>query len=684
MFGFEPLVFWGWTFLAIYMGLMILFGFVGMSRIKDSDDFATARGAYGPLFLAFAMTATTASGATFLGLPGLAYSAGLPALWYAFVYPAGVYTGVLVCLHGIRRAGANFGSRSMPEYLGDRFDSNGLRILAALFSLLLLFYLAGQLLAGAVMFTQMLGLETYPALWVTAIVLMFYIALGGAHADILTDGVQGALMLALAGLVLWMFLTGFGVDGGFDGMMARLHELDPALTATLHPTHPLFDSRWDLFAIFVAHLPLGLLPHIGNKLWALKDNRDQVRFITISFVFGMLLPAITCGGVLARALLGDELLAEGSSPNNAIPALFIATLPAWAAALIGAGVLAAVMSTADGLVVSTAQIFANDIFRRTLAPRFMRTASDATVDRIGLLIGRVATIAVLIGAIMLAWSTRDTNIALLVWIGVGGMMAATAAPMFLGVVWRRATRAGAYTGFIVGGAVFSLLHSGSIKAAWFAIRRSNPRSGSRCEDSFTPAPPSVRDCRCSSWSWCRSRPRHLARAPQTFLTDMPGTADSILITGGSTGIGRASALRCAAEGAAVTVADVNDEAGAAVVAEIVAGGGRAQYVHTDVTDAGAVQAVIAAAVQAYGRLDGALNNAGIEGTFTNIVKMSEADYERTVNVDLKGVWLCVKYEVEQMLKQGTGGAIVSTASVAGLIGTRGGSPTARPSMASSA
>ena len=138
MFGFDPLIFWGWTFLCFYMGLMILFGFVGMSRIQGSDDFATARGSYGPLFLAFAMTATSASGATFLGLPGLAYKAGFSALWYAFVYPLGVYCGVLVCLHAIRRAGASFGSRSMPEFIGDRFDSNALRIMAALFSLLLL------------------------------------------------------------------------------------------------------------------------------------------------------------------------------------------------------------------------------------------------------------------------------------------------------------------------------------------------------------------------------------------------------------------------------------------------------------------------------------------------------------------------------------------------------------------
>ena len=467
MFGFEPLIFWGWTFLVLYIGLMLTFGFVGMSRVKDSDDFATARGSYGPLFLAFAMTATTASGATFLGLPGLAYKAGLSALWYAFVYPMGVYIGVLICLHAVRRAGASFGSRSMPEFLGDRFQSDALRLMAALFSLLLLFYLAGQLLAGAVMFTQMLGLDKFPALCVTAVVLMIYIALGGAHADILTDGVQGALMLMLACLVLWMFLVGFQVEGGFSGMLTRLHEIDPALTQTLHPTHPLFDSWWDLFAIFVAHLPLGLLPHIGNKLWALRDNRDQVKFISISFVFGLLLPAITCGGILARALLGDELLAPGSSPNNAIPALFIATLPAWAAALIGAGVLAAVMSTADGLVVSTAQIFANDIFRRSLAPKFMAERSDADIDRIGLLIGRVATILVLLASIWLAWSTRDKNIALLVWIGVGGMMAATAAPMFLGVLWRRATRAGAIAGFLVGGIVFSALHSGSVKASWF-------------------------------------------------------------------------------------------------------------------------------------------------------------------------------------------------------------------------
>ena len=148
--------------------------------------------------------------------------------------------------------------------------------------------------------------------------------------------------------------------------------------------------------------------------------------------------------------------------------MFIETLPAWIAALIGAGVLAAVMSTADGLVVSTAQIFANDIFRRTIAPRSMPDASPEEVDRIALLISRIATVLVLIGAIALAWGTRDMNIALLVWVGVGGMMAAIAGPMFLGIFWRGATRIGALTGFIVGGVSFTVLKAGLIDGSQYS------------------------------------------------------------------------------------------------------------------------------------------------------------------------------------------------------------------------
>ena len=458
---------WGWFFLIVYIGAMLVFGYMGMRRVRSSDDFATARGGYGPLFLAFALTATAASGGTFIGIPALAYKFGFSTLWYAFVYPFGVYVGLTLCLRGIRRAGANFGTRSMPEYLGDRFDSEALRLCVSIFSMLLMFYLAGQLLSGGVMFNKMMGIEIFPALVITAVIVMVYIVIGGAHADILTDGVQGALMLLLALAVTVMFFNGFGVEGGYDGMIRNLDEQDPDLLKTLNPKSGILNSWWDVFAIFVMHLPLGLLPHVGNKLWALKSDRDQVRFIMIAFVFGMALPTIAFGGILARAVLGDELL-PGSSANDAIPALFIATLPTWLAAFIGAGVLAAIMSTADGLVVSTSQVFANDIYRRSIAPRLKNKPSDQTVDRVSLNVSRIASVVVVAGSIWLAWESQTMNVAILIAAGVGGMIAATCGPIFTGILWRGTTKAGALAGFSTGGLSFIVLKADLLAPQWFS------------------------------------------------------------------------------------------------------------------------------------------------------------------------------------------------------------------------
>jgi len=96
---------WSWLFLILYVGVMIAFGYIGSKRVDNADDFATARGSYGPFFLALAFAATTASGATFLGSPALAYQWGLPAVLGNFLYPISLYFGVLIsmrlidCLH---------------------------------------------------------------------------------------------------------------------------------------------------------------------------------------------------------------------------------------------------------------------------------------------------------------------------------------------------------------------------------------------------------------------------------------------------------------------------------------------------------------------------------------------------------------------------------------------------------
>lgn len=149
------------------------------------------------------------------------------------------------------------------------------------------------------------------------------------------------------------------------------------------------------------------------------------------------------------------------------------------------------------------------------------------------------------------------------------------------------------------------------------------------------------------------------------------TDQVVLITGGSTGIGRATALICAAEGANIVIADVQDAAGAETVAAIEQAGGRAEYQHCDVGDFAAVEALVAAIASRHGRLDGAFNNAGIEGPTAKILDLDPADWDRVIRVNLSGVYHCMKAEIAQMVEQERGGSIVSTASAAGLIGIPG-------------
>ena len=454
---------WSWVFLLLYIGMMLYFGVVGQRKVGNADDFATARNAYGPVFLAFAFAATTASGATFVGFPGIGYDAGLSAVWSVFLYPIGVYLGVMLCLHLVSNSGSEFGSRSIPEYLGQRYQSDAIRILVSVFSLSLFFYLAGQLVSGIVMFEIMLGVSPMAALGVTAVVLMIYVVMGGAHADILTDGVQGFIMVAVGALVAVMFVTGFGVEGGFSGMFEKLEAADENLVKWLNPENVLYHSWWSVLAVLLAHIPLGMLPHIGNKLWALKEPKQRLTFIKLAFAFGLTLGMLGLGGIMARVILGD-----GVNGNQALALLFIELFPTWFAALLGVGILAAVMSTADGLVVSSSQIVANDIYRLTLVPRFFSHLSEEEVERRVLAISRVATVVIMILCTLLAWSMLDRNVTLIVWIGTGCMMAAFAGPLILGAVWKGVTKAGAFAGLLSGGIVFIVTFNAMIDPAWFA------------------------------------------------------------------------------------------------------------------------------------------------------------------------------------------------------------------------
>jgi NAD(P)-dependent dehydrogenase (short-subunit alcohol dehydrogenase family) len=144
-----------------------------------------------------------------------------------------------------------------------------------------------------------------------------------------------------------------------------------------------------------------------------------------------------------------------------------------------------------------------------------------------------------------------------------------------------------------------------------------------------------------------------------------------LVTGGTSGIGRETAVLFAKAGAKVVVAGRREPEGEETIELVRAAGADGLFVKTDVSKAAEVDVLIQKTVEKFGRLDVAFNNAGVEGVFSPIIRQSEEDWDRTIAINLKGVWLCLKYEIRQMIKQGGAGAIVNMASTLGLIGTVG-------------
>jgi len=143
-----------------------------------------------------------------------------------------------------------------------------------------------------------------------------------------------------------------------------------------------------------------------------------------------------------------------------------------------------------------------------------------------------------------------------------------------------------------------------------------------------------------------------------------------LVTGASSGIGRATAILFAKYGAKVIVADISIKGGEETVKQIEDAGGEATFIKTDVSQASDVKNLINKTIEIYGRLDFAHNNAGIEGIIASTVDCTEENWDRTISINLKSIWLCMKYEIPAMLQHG-GGAIVNTSSIAGLVGYQG-------------
>jgi len=434
--------------LVVYIAVCIYLGYLGMKRTKTVKDFALAGQAASPLILGLALYATWHSISAYMGSPGLAYNFGWPSMWQPWAIIL-IQPILLILLAGrIRTYAKKLNVLSAIDLIGERFQSHLLRVVFALVTVVTMtMYCVSQYKGAGLIFSNVFGTEFWVGVVIAAAVVMFYMSTGGAWADIYTDAFQGVLMILI---VLIMVPVSVIAAGGYATASANLAAIKPELAGIFYPG-TLYDSWAPItISLYFTVLFFGN-PLFPNRVMALKDKKHVARFIVL-FAIGNFLGA----WFQQVGALGRSMGVAVSTADFITPQLMINLLPVPLAAILIVGILAAMMSSVDGYANAAAVSAGNDVYRR-IWTQVLHRPDDAKIDRRAVLIMRIVTIVVLVVPIYWVVVAPPPFLSLFIYYAGGFLVSSVCAPFLVGLLWKGATKLGAYAAVICGLAGFELL-----------------------------------------------------------------------------------------------------------------------------------------------------------------------------------------------------------------------------------
>lgn len=445
----SELQIWMTIGLVLFLALMAWLGWLGFRRTKTVADFAIAGADMGPVVLGLAFAATFFSAATFVGYTGWAYGWGLSSLWIVLTLILASPIGLIVVAKRVRSTNVHQKSLSLPDWLGDRYGSNVVRTFVALATLFNLFYIGAQLSAGALIFEQLLDLPYLVGLVSIACIVTLYTVGGGSFADIYTDAAQAVLMVIVGLLVL---VSGFWVfDKGFTGIMTEvtttLEAQGPEMVAIVNPDSGIFYSIPAIIGAFIIQFAFSSQPQLFNKVLALREPKDMAKMIVTYVLCAIAFLSVVFGGFYAVVVAPGLEVAD-----EAIFAYAQVAFPVVLVALLGVTVMAAAMSTSDGIFVVISTSVANDIYRKLLVARGIlgKGLSAEQVDQRTLSVSRWVTVLTGVAATALVINPPDF-IGSFIWIGISGVASATLGPILVALFAPKLARTRAAIASSVGG-----------------------------------------------------------------------------------------------------------------------------------------------------------------------------------------------------------------------------------------
>ncbi|MFK7989380.1 MAG: hypothetical protein AB8I08_25415 [Sandaracinaceae bacterium] len=418
-----------WCAFGAYVLLTTALAIRGMRKTSSFEGFALGNKDLGPGMVGITLAAAIASTATFVINPGFVYGHGIGALMhFGVAASAGVITALIVLSRGFRKLGEKTSALTLPHWIGARYDHAGMRTYFALLNLLLAIAFVVLIVKGSALVMQhTLGLGYVASVLVIVGFVFSYVLLGGTYAHVYTNAFQGGLMvvvaLAIVGSGAYLFADGLGPF--FD----RIAEQDANLVGLVNPESPLFGSVWDVFVCgFVVGAGLMCQPHILMKSLYLKSERDLNRYLAVAVVVGIIFAGVLMAGLYARVRFpGIE------AQDEVMPIYLTRAFSPTVGVLISVALLAAGMSTLDGMLIGASTIAANDIFLGRIGDRWLGDKSETDRQQVALKASRWILVALGVVSGGLALDPPQL-VGIFAQVGIYGLVAASLVPVTLGIL----------------------------------------------------------------------------------------------------------------------------------------------------------------------------------------------------------------------------------------------------------
>lgn len=428
-----------WSLFSVYLIGTAYLGWLGHKKTDDFGSFAIGKGDLSPVQVGVTLAAATASAATFIINPGFVYADG----WAAFAHLglsvfAGFVTFLTLLSFQFRKMGEEMGALTIPDWIGKRYGSKGFSLYFSIINLLSFAFVV--LLVGgiSIVMQKLLGVSNVVALLITLVFVTGYVLFGGTYAHVFTNMFQGFLMIGISLIVLW---SGLKLMWNTDGFFEQLSNKDPNLLTWVNPKSHLFN---DWFSTYVAGFFIGgalvCQPHILTKALYVKTDRAVRNYILVFSGVFFLFCLLLLVGFWAHITVPPEQLMDaetGVFRQDLVMTVYLQNaFPDWLFTIVSVVLLAAAMSTLDGLLVGISTITANDLVLNVIDKFGKSHLSEADKMRLAF---RVSHIVLIVIAVLTFAVTLNPPKLLGIFgqVGVYGLVLAAVPPLLAGVLFKK-------------------------------------------------------------------------------------------------------------------------------------------------------------------------------------------------------------------------------------------------------